>query len=224
MSSSSERSGYLCSEIQTWILVLLRSRMRKDLHIQLKSHHLTHLLTENGHSLALRMVNEPIINKQLVFKWVMTRRKRGGVGTHCMGTRRSRGYAIRTSNKMLQSRQKIPGWASDDGLQHLHKPHRHHHPTGCTQASQFPPGRASENRFLSSHQRTRETIRTHYVAEYIERNSHEQNMISKQFTRILRSEPNFHDVDVACAWMSVMQKVKRRLPNIDLSVTAQGRL
>ena len=98
-----------------------------------------------------------------------------------------------------------------------HKPHLHHHPTDCTQASGIPPGRASGERLLSSHQRTRKTIQTclgipicerrWYIVGHSERNSHEQNMSSKGLTRILRSEPNCHDSDGACPWNSVVEKV-----------------
>ena len=46
-------------------------------------------------------------------------------------------------------------------------------------------------------------------------------MISKAFTIISRSEPNFHDIDGPCLWTSVRQKVRNRLPNIDPNVTAE---
>ena len=44
------------------------------------------------------------------------------------------------------------------------KAHRHHHPTGCTQASWIPPHRASSNRLLSSYQQTRKAFRTHLAS------------------------------------------------------------
>ena len=40
-------------------------------------------------------------------------------------------------------------------------------------------------------------------------------MISKEVRRVLRSEPNVHDVDGACFWTAVTQKVRRMFPNID---------
>ena len=43
-----------------------------------------------------------------------------------------------------------------------------------------------------------------------ERNSNEPKMTSKEFTRVPRSEPHFHDVDGACQWSSVTQKVLER--------------
>ena len=46
-------------------------------------------------------------------------------------------------------------------------------------------------------------------------------MISGEFTRFPRSEPNFHDVYGACSWTSVIQKGSKRLPNIDPHVTAE---
>ena len=60
-----------------------------------------------------------------------------------------------------------------------------------------------------------------YTIDYSERNSPEPKMISNEFARILRSEPNFHDVDGACLWRLVVQKVRERLPNIDPNVTAE---
>ena len=38
---------------------------------------------------------------------------------------------------------------------------------------------------------------------YSGRRSHDPKMISNKFTRVLRSEPNFHDVDGACLFMDV---------------------
>ena len=37
-------------------------------------------------------------------------------------------------------------------------------------------------------------------------------MIFKEFTIIQKSEPHVHDVDGACQWCLVMQKVRERLP------------
>ena len=60
-----------------------------------------------------------------------------------------------------------------------------------------------------------------YVVGYSGRNSHEPKMIAKEFAIVLRSEPDFHDVDGACSWTSAIQKVRKRLPNIDLNGTAE---
>ena len=40
-------------------------------------------------------------------------------------------------------------------------------------------------------------------------------------TRVPRPEPNSHDVDGACLWTSVIQKVGKRFPNLDPNVTAE---
>ena len=58
-----------------------------------------------------------------------------------------------------------------------------------------------------------------YVVGYSHRNSHEPQMISKEYTRNLRSEPHFRDVDGSCPRRSVMQKVRKRLQNIDPKFT-----
>ena len=47
-------------------------------------------------------------------------------------------------------------------------------------------------------------------------------MISKEFTRILWSEPDFHDIDGACPWNSVLVKVMNKLPNIDPRSAAEA--
>ena len=38
--------------------------------------------------------------------------------------------------------------------------------------------------------------------------AHEPKVISKEFTRVLGSEPNFYDVHGASIWTSVLQKVR----------------
>ena len=45
-------------------------------------------------------------------------------------------------------------------------------------------------------------------------------MISEEFRRTLRSEPQRLDVDGACLWQSVIRKVGERLPNIGPNFTA----
>ena len=63
-----------------------------------------------------------------------------------------------------------------------------------------------------------------YVVGYSDRNSHEPQMIPKEFTRNLRSEPHFRDVDGACPRRSVIQKVRKRPQNIDPKFTDGQRL
>ena len=45
-----------------------------------------------------------------------------------------------------------------------------------------------------------------YVVGHIGRNSHEPKMIHQEFMRVPRSETNFHHVDGACVWRSVILK------------------
>ena len=45
-------------------------------------------------------------------------------------------------------------------------------------------------------------------------------MISEAFTTTLRSDPHVHDVDGACQWRIVIQKVWKRLSLIDPNITA----
>ena len=40
----------------------------------------------------------------------------------------------------------------------------------------------------------------------------------------ISARPNFHDEDGVCLWTAVIQKVRRRLPNIDPNVAAEERL
>ena len=47
-------------------------------------------------------------------------------------------------------------------------------------------------------------------------------MISKQFVIIFMIRTTFQDVDDACHWKSVGQKVRKRLPNIDPNFTLEG--
>ena len=46
-------------------------------------------------------------------------------------------------------------------------------------------------------------------------------MISKAFMRIQRSDPNFHDVDGACLWTSVIEESQGKAFNIDPNVTSE---
>ena len=75
------------------------------------------------------------------------------------------------------------------------------HPTDCTEGSWIPPGRAS-----GSHQITRKTFRRHRKSSMkevgtklaTEKEIHtSQKSISKNITKILRSEPHSHDIDGA---------------------------
>ena len=56
---------------------------------------------------------------------------------------------------------------------------------------------------------------------YSGRISHEPKMFSKEFSSVLRSEAAFHDVDGACVWTSVTQKVRKRLPNFHPNLSAE---
>ena len=60
-----------------------------------------------------------------------------------------------------------------------------------------------------------------YVVGYSEK-IHKQKMISKEFTDIHKSEPNFHHNDGACPWKSVLEKAMQQLPNIDPRSTAEA--
>ena len=51
--------------------------------------------------------------------------------------------------------------------------------------------------------------------------SHDPKIIAKGLARVLRSEPHFHDVDGACQWRFVIQKVWERLSDIDPKFTAE---
>ena len=44
---------------------------------------------------------------------------------------------------------------------------------------------------------------------------------TKVFTIVLRPEPHFHDVDGACKWCLVVQKVPRQFPDVDPKVTVE---
>ena len=46
-----------------------------------------------------------------------------------------------------------------------------------------------------------------------------KKMISTRFTQILRSEPNVHDMDGACPWNLVLEKVTKKFPNFDPNTT-----
>ena len=63
--------------------------------------------------------------------------------------------------------------------------------------------------------------RNWFSVGYSGRNSHEPEMISKEFKRGVRPEPHFHDVDGAGQWCSVIQKVLEKFPNIDSKFIAK---
>ena len=66
--------------------------------------------------------------------------------------------------------------------------------SGCFPVTISARGETDENRVKFICERRR------YVVDYSGRNSHEPQIMSTGFTRILRSEPHFHDVDCACLW------------------------
>ena len=79
----------------------------------------------------------------------------------------------------------------------------------------------SARRLLSSHhQCSRKTHRNRVKFLFVKdvgiqsatggRNSHEPRMICKGFTRVLRSEPIFHDLDGASLWTAVIVKVREK--------------
>ena len=49
-------------------------------------------------------------------------------------------------------------------------------------------------------------------------------MISKGFTDISRSEPDFPEIDGHCSWSLVLKKVTRKFPKIDPNTSAEERL
>ena len=81
---------------------------------------------------------------------------------------------------------------------------------------------ASGGRLPSSHhQCTGKTHRNHVKFTLMEdvgmksARAQDDLQITHESFFFLRSAPNFHDVDGACLWRSVMRKVKKRLPSID---------
>ena len=96
---------------------------------------------------------------------------------------------------------KIQIYASGGRLRFILKSH-HHHPTDCTCASQIPPGRAGSGRptaFQSPSVHVKDTSKTREihsgerrwcVVGCSGRNSHLPVLISKELTRVPRSDPS----------------------------------
>ena len=63
-----------------------------------------------------------------------------------------------------------------------------------------------------------------YIMGYSERYWQSEKMISKERTNMLRSEPNFHDIDGACPWTLVLVKVMRKFPKVGPKTNAEERL
>ena len=147
-------------------------------------------------------------------------------------TRISRGVAQRT-RQSSEFAPEIEGTDSVFMKGRTTRPARN--PTNCTQVTQIPPRLASGDGLLSSHhpctgKTRRNRVKFTFVkdvgmqlvtAEGFRTNSHQLSIKSKEVTRVLRSEPNLHDVDSACLWTQITQKVWKRLPNIDPNVTAE---
>ena len=79
----------------------------------------------------------------------------------------------------------IPGRAWCDRLQHPCKITPHHHPTDRTQASQITQGCAWSDRMLSSHQRWRKTIRSHW------RSNRRKTMVCSELQRKKCARANY---------------------------------
>ena len=91
-------------------------------------------------------------------------------------------------------------------------------------ASQVPASSSNKPLLTPNHLPnlgTKMTLLTFLSTKDDERHSHEQQIISKEFTNILSSDPNFHDIDGTCPWNLVQEKDMRTFPNIDPNTTVE---